>query len=288
MAHNLHMHTRYIVYKRTEHFYRALTTYICIQDISCMTLATSRTTASQPTYAYKIYRRIPDVKLPHYVSQPTYAYKIYPILAITAFHFVDSQPTYAYKIYRLPYYVCKTICDSQPTYAYKIYHDMSFKFGKAALSQPTYAYKIYLLFLLRQLLQLCSQPTYAYKIYLLILLCIQHSHTHNLHMHTRYIQNSEGLTDHVGLTTYICIQDISSNKYKYKLPTRIKFVGFIPCREYLLFYIRNLCILSRLKDAEPPLISVRISYVFFVCFSFALLIFKVFSIMSSIFFIPIF
>ena len=90
------------------------------------------------------------------------------------------------------------------------------------------------------------------------------------------------------LTTYICIQDISSNKYKYKLPTRIKFVGFIPCREYLLFYIRNLCILSRLKDAEPPLISVRISYVFFVCFSFALLIFKVFSIMSSIFFIPIF
>lgn len=90
------------------------------------------------------------------------------------------------------------------------------------------------------------------------------------------------------LTTYICIQDISSNKYKYKLPTRIKFVGFIPCREYLLFYIRNLCILSRLKDAEPPLISARISYVFFVCFSFALLIFKVFSIMSSIFFIPIF
>ena len=156
--------------------------------------------------------------------------------------------------------------------------------------------------------------------------------THNLHMHTRYIDGNkttlqqldlttyiciqdiswgqyhiikaDDLTTYICiqdisvrgsgnkngkiLTTYICIQDISSNKYKYKLPTRIKFVGFIPCREYLLFYIRNLCILSRLKDAEPPLISVRISYVFFVCFSFALLIFKVFSIMSSIFFIPIF
>ena len=112
-----------------------------------------------------------------------------------------------------------------------------------------------------------SQPTYAYKIY-------------RKRRPLRPASNP--------LTTYICIQDISSNKYKYKLPTRIKFVGFIPCREYLLFYIRNLCILSRLKDAEPPLISVRISYVFFVCFSFALLIFKVFSIMSSIFFIPIF
>ena len=133
---------------------------------------------------------------------------------------------------------------------------------------------------------------------------------HNLHMHTRYIiaaiadNFNTTLTTYICiqdistqkladseesiLTTYICIQDISSNKYKYKLPTRIKFVGFIPCREYLLFYIRNLCILSRLKDAEPPLISVRISYVFFVCFSFALLIFKVFSIISSIFFIPIF
>ena len=117
---------------------------------------------------------------------------------------------------------------------------------------------------------------------------IKDANAHNLHMHTRYItasapqkgaQTTHNLHMH---TRYI------SNKYKYKLPTRIKFVGFIPCREYLLFYIRNLCILSRLKDAEPPLISVRISYVFFVCFSFALLIFKVFSIMSSIFFIPIF
>ena len=142
------------------------------------------------------------------------------------------------------------------------------------------------------------------------MLISNYDHTHNLHMHTRYIIYliiawiSLPLTTYIciqdisqsrriylcrqRLTTYICIQDISSNKYKYKLPTRIKFVGFIPCREYLLFYIRNLCILSRLKDAEPPLISVRISYVFFVCFSFALLIFKVFSIMSSIFFIPIF
>ena len=117
---------------------------------------------------------------------------------------------------------------------------------------------------------------------------IKDQYPHNLHMHTRYIMLSpyvatKSQTHNLHMhTRYI------SNKYKYKLPTRIKFVGFIPCREYLLFYIRNLCILSRLKDAEPPLISVRISYVFFVCFSFALLIFKVFSIMSSIFFIPIF
>ena len=133
-----------------------------------------------------------------------------------------------------------------------------------------------------------SQPTYAYKIYPHVRSNCSLTLTHNLHMHTRYIICLYMLLYQHKLTTYICIQDISSNKYKYKLPTRIKFVGFIPCREYLLFYIRNLCILSRLKDAEPPLISVRISYVFFVCFSFALLIFKVFSIMSSIFFIPIF
>ena len=157
------------------------------------------------------------------------------------------------------------------------------------VSQPTYAYKIYQHLLLISNGASSSQPTYAYKIYrfhfhITVMGCI----THNLHMHTRYIDGNKTTLQQLDLTTYICIQDISSNKYKYKLPTRIKFVGFIPCREYLLFYIRNLCILSRLKDAEPPLISVRISYVFFVCFSFALLIFKVFSIMSSIFFIPIF
>ena len=168
---------------------------------------------------------------------------------------------------------------------------------------------IYILTKLTMVVQ-CSQPTYAYKIYLVYDDYSGQMLPHNLHMHTRYIGDYSkfkydyGLTTYICiqdisitriwrqrnnmLTTYICIQDISSNKYKYKLPTRIKFVGFIPCREYLLFYIRNLCILSRLKDAEPPLISVRISYVFFVCFSFALLIFKVFSIMSSIFFIPIF
>ena len=157
------------------------------------------------------------------------------------------------------------------------------------VSQPTYAYKIYQHLLLISNGASSSQPTYAYKIYrfhfhITVMGCI----THNLHMHTRYIDGNKTTLQQLDLTTYICIQDISSNKYKYKLPTRIKFVGFIPCREYLLFYIRNLCILSRLKDAEPPLISVRISYVFFVCFSFALLIFKVFSIMSSIFFIRIF
>ena len=157
------------------------------------------------------------------------------------------------------------------------------------VSQPTYAYKIYQHLLLISNGASSSQPTYAYKIYrfhfhITVMGCI----THNLHMHTRYIDGNKTTLQQLDLTTYICIQDISSNKYKYKLPTRIKFVGFIPCREYLLFYIRNLCILSRLKDAEPPLISVRISYVFFVCFSFALIIFKVFSIMSSIFFIPIF
>ena len=156
---------------------------------------------------------------------------------------------------------------SQPTYAYKIYLVQIIPAVKRFNSQPTYAYKIYQSAVRCCVVTSISQPTYAYKIY-------PSSICWSIFTHK--------------LTTYICIQDISSNKYKYKLPTRIKFVGFIPCREYLLFYIRNLCILSRLKDAEPPLISVRISYVFFVCFSFALLIFKVFSIMSSIFFIPIF
>ena len=157
-----------------------------------------------------------------------------------------------------------------------------------SFSQPTYAYKIY-----RNLLH-HFQLTNPHNLHMhtRYILCVvripPHDRPHNLHMHTRYITTMLPDIFKIVLTTYICIQDISSNKYKYKLPTRIKFVGFIPCREYLLFYIRNLCILSRLKDAEPPLISVRISYVFFVCFSFALLIFKVFSIISSIFFIPIF
>ena len=246
------------------------------------------------------------------VSQPTYAYKIYHLHGRRAIYPRDSQPTYAYKIYlrrcqsgcnfpSLTTYIC--IQDISAFVAnfkwcfelttYICIQDISIPFSHNCNgmyhSQPTYAYKIYLTRWHTPHLHFISQPTYAYKIYR-----GRHerrrddSTAHNLHMHTRYILFLVSSIPDAELTTYICIQDISSNKYKYKLPTRIKFVGFIPCREYLLFYIRNLCILSRLKDAEPPLISVRISYVFFVCFSFALLIFKVFSIMSSIFFIPIF
>ena len=136
--------------------------------------------------------------------------------------------------------------------------------GVWVISQPTYAYKIYLWAEYPNKRRKRSQPTYAYKI---------------------YRENRNRFGGIITLTTYICIQDISLHQHRKR--ERKPLTTYI-CREYLLFYIRNLCILSRLKDAEPPLISVRISYVFFVCFSFALLIFKVFSIMSSIFFIPIF
>ena len=201
------------------------------------------------------------------VSQPTYAYKIYQHLLLISNGASSSQPTYAYKIYRFHFHITVMGCITHNLHMHTRYIDGN-KTTLQQLDLTTY---------------ICIQDISAFAITGLVLFAL-----------TTYIciQDISHMVCHIlrctQLTTYICIQDISSNKYKYKLPTRIKFVGFIPCREYLLFYIRNLCILSRLKDAEPPLISVRISYVFFVCFSFALLIFKVFSIMSSIFFIPIF
>ena len=221
-------------------------------------------------------------------SQPTYAYKIYRNLL---HHFQLTNPHNLHMHTRY-------IRDGQPLLAghdlttYICIQDISYVRVRVSGAGPLTTY-------------ICIQDISGVKMPLGVFfmlttyICIQDISTsnrrrmgrtksHNLHMHTRYILCITATAPPITLTTYICIQDISSNKYKYKLPTRIKFVGFIPCREYLLFYIRNLCILSRLKDAEPPLISVRISYVFFVCFSFALLIFKVFSIISSIFFIPIF
>ena len=78
------------------------------------------------------------------------------------------------------------------------------------VSQPTYAYKIYQHLLLISNGASSSQPTYAYKIYrfhfhITVMGCI----THNLHMHTRYIDGNKTTLQQLDLTTYICIQDIS-------------------------------------------------------------------------------
>ena len=76
-----------------------LTTYICIQDISPCYGKSCIRTRSQPTYAYKIYRRIDWVSVQSYSSQPTYAYKIYHCCWWLRLCWIRSQPTYAYKIY---------------------------------------------------------------------------------------------------------------------------------------------------------------------------------------------
>ena len=98
-------------------------------------------------------------------------------------------------------------------------------FGINEISQLTYASKL-------------QQETLYYKLgklYLTTYICIQ--------VATELIVPFFGLFK---LTTYICIQVATANIHKYKSPTRIKFVGFLPCREYLQFYERSLRILSRL------------------------------------------
>ena len=165
-AHNLHMHTRYIIYTDGEPYIRVThnlhmhTRYIFVGARADATFL-----VSQPTYAYKIYQHLLLISNGASSSQPTYAYKIYRFhFHITVMgcithnlhmhtRYIDGNKTTLQQLDLTTYICIQDISyywaaiasgeGSQPTYAYKIYPHLSPTGSGYKHSQPTYAYKIY-------------------------------------------------------------------------------------------------------------------------------------------------
>ena len=123
-----------------------------------------------------------------------------------------SQPTYAYKIYRnlLHHFQLTNPHNLHMHTRYiRAFWDM---FGDYENSQPTYAYKIYQYRYSCWMRNQDSQPTYAYKIY-------------RGKWSKKMMQSC--------LTTYICIQDISSGRrtkarrFPHNLHMHTRYIGDI-------------------------------------------------------------
>ena len=167
-------------------------------------------------------------------SQPTYAYKIYHLHGRRAIYPRDSQPTYAYKIYLRR---CQSGCNFPSLTTYICIQDIS-----AFVANFKWCFELTTYICIQDISipfshncngMYHSQPTYAYKIYRRKQNDFAAARSHNLHMHTRYIEldifkgpeeiphNLHMHTRYIALdscthsvanlTTYICIQDISAH-----------------------------------------------------------------------------